>query len=135
MSHRLSLRALVVATAVAGAVIVPSTAAFADTTPTPRATEPAPEPTRGSGIVTAPPQERMPSAVPRGGVAAGDKPAPARGGKRAAAPRGGVNAGERPAGSASGNTTALAGSAAALALVVGAGTFVVRRRSASHRNG
>lgn len=77
----------------------------------------------------------MPSAVPRGGVAAGDKPAPARGGKRVAAPRGGVNAGERPAGSASGNTTALAGSAAALALVAGAGTFVVRRRSASHRNG
>ncbi|AVZ73291.1 hypothetical protein SLUN_14995 [Streptomyces lunaelactis] len=126
MSHRLSLRALALATVAAAAVIVPSAAAFADTTPPPsaRPTED-PAPSKGSDTVTAP-QDRGPSAAPRGGVAAGDKPAPVRG----SAPRGGVSAGERPAGSETGSsTTALAGSATALALLAGAGTIVVRRRA------
>jgi hypothetical protein len=139
MSHRLSLRALALATAVAGALIVPSTAAFADTTPSPRATERTPAPSKGGDTVTAP-RDRGPSAAPRGGVAAGDRrtPAPASdqvSKRRSAAPRGGVNAGEQPAGNESGTTAALAGSAAALALVAGAGTVVVRRRAAAHRVG
>ncbi|SCE19300.1 hypothetical protein GA0115239_13084, partial [Streptomyces sp. BpilaLS-43] len=48
-------------------------------------------------------------------------------------PRGGVDAGERPAGST--DATALYGSAAGAILLAGAGTLVVRRRSAAQRNG
>ncbi|MFD3484319.1 hypothetical protein [Streptomyces sp. NPDC058665] len=54
-------------------------------------------------------------------ASAGEKPAP----------RGGVAAGEAPA--ADSGTTTLVGSAAGALLLAGAGTFVVRRRSAGRR--
>ncbi len=49
----------------------------------------------------------------------------------AVTPRGGVAAGERPAGSGDNSTALLAGSTAGAALLAGAGTFVLRRRSAA----
>ncbi|MGW0960723.1 hypothetical protein ACWD4K_17170 [Streptomyces gelaticus] len=143
MPHRLSLRTAVLAAVAAGAVLVPSAAAFADSSPSPKA--PAAEksaPARVDLSATPEPKENTRQPVtPRGGVAAGESPAPARAKaepivKRsgATAPRGGVAAGERPAGTSDDRTTALAGSAAAL-LVAGAGTIVLRRRSAAQRNG
>ncbi|WP_406253301.1 hypothetical protein OH786_30205 [Streptomyces atratus] len=113
MPHRLSLRTAVLAAVAAGAVLVPSTAAFADSTPAPK-----------------PSVERSAAAAP-----AGVTGPPARGSEPSVAPRGGVAAGERPAGTSSSSTTALAGSAAAALLVAGAGTVVLRRRSAAQRNG
>ncbi|MFE3153180.1 hypothetical protein ACFXJ6_42210 [Streptomyces sp. NPDC059218] len=143
MPNRLSLRTAVLAAVAAGAVLVPSAAAFADATPSPSAPSvkrSAAAHAEGGGTTTEPTRSAEPSAVPRGGVAAGDSPAPAKAEptvKRpgAAAPRGGVAAGERPAGTSGDQTTALAGSAAAALLVAGAGTFVLRRRSAAQRNG
>ena len=140
MSHRLSLRALALTTAAVGAVLVPSTAAFAsDATPKPRpgvvTAETPSAPSRGDDSDKPAQEPVRPSAAPRGGVDAGDEPKPAerRGEVSAPAPRGGVDAGEQPA--ADGNSTAtLVGSAAALALVAGAGTLVIRRRTAT-RNG
>ncbi|MFD5200490.1 hypothetical protein ACFWM7_10130, partial [Streptomyces sp. NPDC058375] len=74
-------------------------------------------------------------------VAAGDRPEPAA--KEAApeeaapavTPRGGVAAGERAAGSGDNSTAVLAGSVAGAALLAGAGTLVLRRRSAAGHNG
>ncbi|WP_326769098.1 hypothetical protein OG978_35240 [Streptomyces sp. NBC_01591] len=145
MPHRLSLRTAVLAAVAAGAVLVPSAAAFADSAPSPSApsVRKSAAAARADGGATAVPKERaQPSVAPRGGVAAGDSPAPAPAKtaatvKRpgAAAPRGGVAAGERPVGTAGDRTTAVAGSAAAALLVAGAGTIVLRRRSAAQRNG
>ncbi|MEV7871061.1 sortase-dependent protein [Streptomyces sp. NPDC088124] len=89
-------------------------------------------------------------AAPRGAVAAGD--APSEKAKRAedaaamkaravekakaasqAAPRGAVAAGEAPA--SSNGVAPLAGTAAGAMLLAGAGTFVIRRRSAARANG
>lgn len=134
MTHRPTLRTVAVAALVAGAAFLPSAPAFAaDRTPAPSAegTTPVPAPTRGDDAPR-PSQDRGPSAAPRGGVAAGDKPAPAPAERRdaapaPAAPRGGVDAGERPAAGAT-TGTALAGSAAGIALLAGAGTLVLRRR-------
>ncbi|MEE1807319.1 hypothetical protein [Streptomyces sp. BE133] len=135
MPHRLSLRTAVLAAVAAGAVLVPSTAAFADSTPAPK---PSVERSAAAGV-TAPSRGSEPTVTPRGGVAAGDSPAPAvvepsAAGERPAAdaPRGGVAAGERPAGTSGESTTALAGSIAAV-LVAGAGTVVLRRRSAAQQ--
>ncbi|MFE6984651.1 hypothetical protein [Streptomyces griseus] len=138
---RPTLRAAVLAAVAAGAVLVPSAAAFADASPKP--SEPAvatPSPERSEAAAEAP-RDAAPSAVPRGGVAAGDRPAPAP--KEAApaeaapsvTPRGGVAAGERPAGSGDNSTAVLAGSVAGAALLAGAGTIVLRRRSAAGHNG
>ncbi|MFG3530312.1 hypothetical protein ACGF8B_26755 [Streptomyces sp. NPDC047917] len=142
MPHRLSLRTAVLAAVAAGAVLVPSAAAFADATPSPSAPSvKRSAAARAEGGATAEPKRgAQPSAAPRGGVAAGDSPAPAKAEptvKRpgAAAPRGGVAAGERPTGTSGDQTTVLAGSAAAALLVAGAGTIVLRRRSAAQRNG
>ncbi|MFB7214257.1 hypothetical protein [Streptomyces sp. NPDC056255] len=146
MPNRLSLRTAVLAAVAAGAVLVPS-AAFADSAPSPSA--PSVERSDLSAAAgksgTTPAKRAQPSAVPRGGVAAGDRPAPAvaregKGDPKASpvpAPRGGVAAGERTVGtSASGDSTAtIAGSAAAALLLAGAGTVVLRRRSAAQRNG
>ncbi|MBV7243131.1 hypothetical protein [Streptomyces sp. MW-W600-10] len=137
---RPTLRAAVLAAVAAGAVLVPS-AAFADASPKP--SEPAvatPSPERSEAAAEAP-RDAAPSAVPRGGVAAGDRPAPAP--KEAApaeaapsvTPRGGVAAGERPSGSGDNSTAVLAGSVAGAALLAGAGTIVLRRRSAAGHNG
>ncbi|MER5359645.1 hypothetical protein [Streptomyces sp. NPDC002785] len=140
MHHRLSLRTVVLAAVAVGAVLVPSTTAFADSAPASPA--PSVEPSAAAaraGATTAPTPGAEPSVVPRGGVAAGDSPAPAverpAAAKRSAgaAPRGGVAAGERPAGTSGDSTTALAGSATAALLVAGAGTFVLRRRSAAQQ--
>ncbi|MFI1397783.1 hypothetical protein [Streptomyces sp. NPDC020681] len=131
MYHRLSLRALTVATVAAATVLVPVASASASD-PTPRPSAPAertPEPVRGDSGDSS---ERV-TRTPRGGVAAGDKPTPAPARDRVTrTPRGGVAAGERPAGE-NGGSTALAGSAVAVALLAGAGTVVVRRRA--HGNG
>ncbi|WP_433571462.1 hypothetical protein [Streptomyces sp. CA-251247] len=134
MSHRLSLRALAVATAATAAVIVPAGGAFADSTPAPAkpAADRTAQPVREAP--TPAPAEKGPGRLPRGGVDAGDKPAPAQ--ERAGRlPRGGVDAGEQPAGSGSGNSTALAGSAAGVALLAGAGAVVIRRRTAGRHHG
>lgn len=137
MSHRLSLRTAVLAAVAVGAVLAPAGAAFASDSPKPVPTKP------NDATKTSAPPSAMPSDAPRGGVAAGNRPAPSRlsptpvpaqmaGATPHSVPRGGVAAGERPAGN-SGDTTALAGSAAAAVLLAGAGTFVVRRRSAANR--
>ncbi|MFD0337617.1 hypothetical protein ACFVH0_02820 [Streptomyces sp. NPDC127117] len=141
MPHRLSLRTAVLAAVAAGAVLVPSAAAFADSAPSPSAPSvKRSAAARAEGGATAEPKSAQPSVAPRGGVAAGDSPAPAKAEATverpgAAAPRGGVAAGERPAGTSGDRTTALAGSAAAALLVAGAGTIVLRRRSGAQRNG
>ncbi|MFI5481076.1 hypothetical protein ACIBAB_18360 [Streptomyces rubiginosohelvolus] len=141
---RTTLRAAVLAAVAAGAVLVPS-AAFADASPKPSApVEATPSPERSEAAAEAPseaPQDAAPAVTPRGGVAAGDRPAPAP--KQAApaeaapsvTPRGGVAAGERQAGNGDNSTTLLAGSAAGTALLAGAGTIVLRRRSAAGHNG
>ncbi|MCQ1582170.1 hypothetical protein [Streptomyces parvus] len=138
---RTTLRAAVLAAVAAGAVLVPSAAAFADASSKPSApVEATPAPERSEAAAEAP-EDAAPAVTPRGGVAAGDRPAPAP--KRAVpseaapavTPRGGVAAGERPAGSGDNSTALLAGSAAGAALLAGAGTFVLRRRSAAGRNG
>ncbi|MGW4227818.1 hypothetical protein ACWEF9_00775 [Streptomyces sp. NPDC004980] len=129
MSPRASLRAAVLTAVVAaGAVLLPSAAAFADDsvrpkpTPevsTPATAEPSPVPTEaGTGADARPTSAPVPAeSVPAGTL-----------------PRGGVAAGERAA-EESGSATALYGSAAGAVLLAGAGTFVLRRRSAAHRNG
>ncbi|OCC13561.1 hypothetical protein [Streptomyces sp. PTY087I2] len=136
---RTTLRAAVLAAVAAGAVLVPSTAAFADATPKPPA-EATPSPERSKAAADAS-KDAAPAEAPRGGVAAGDRPTPAP--KEAAlgeaapavTPRGGVAAGERPAGGSDNGTALLAGSAAGAALLAGAGTLVLRRRSAAGHNG
>ncbi|MFI0933664.1 hypothetical protein ACH4RG_18255 [Streptomyces sp. NPDC021019] len=154
---RRTLRAAVLAAVAAGAVLVPSAAAFADASPKPS------EPTVADLSESKPPvvdlseskppvvdlSERKaaddaakdgarPAVTPRGGVAAGEGPAPAPAAKEAApvvTPRGGVAAGERPAGSGDNSTAVLAGSVAGTALLAGVGTIVLRRRSAAGLNG
>ncbi|MGW2178288.1 hypothetical protein ACWCXX_09410 [Streptomyces sp. NPDC001732] len=141
MPNRLSLRTAVLAAVAAGAVLVPSAPAFADSAPSPSA--PAVERSaaaRTGEPSSAPAAEPQPAVPPRGGVAAGDSPAPAvaedgSGRSAAPAPRGGVDAGERIAGTSGDDTAAIAGSAAAALLLAGAGTVVLRRRSAAQRNG
>ncbi|MFF7493628.1 hypothetical protein [Streptomyces rubiginosohelvolus] len=137
---RTTLRAVVLAAVAAGAVLVP-TAAFADASPKPSAPVAAtPAPERSEAASEAP-QDAAPAVTPRGGVAAGDRPAPAP--KQAApaeaapsvTPRGGVAAGERQAGNSDNSTALLAGSVAGTALLAGAGTLVLRRRSAAGHNG
>ncbi|MEV6075639.1 hypothetical protein AB0L80_11115 [Streptomyces sp. NPDC052069] len=150
MTARLTLRTVVLAAVAAGAVLAPSAAAFADSTPKPATPRVEKTPSPVAEQPTARPADSgagdrpAPAVKPRGGVAAGDRPAPAvktRGdagaGESAAPavkPRGGVAAGERPAGGGD-STTALVGSAAGAMLLAGAGTIVLRRRSAAHRNG
>ncbi|MFF2012063.1 hypothetical protein ACFVWY_23675 [Streptomyces sp. NPDC058195] len=141
MPHRL-LRTTVLAAVAAGAVLIPSAAAFADTTPKPAApsvqrSAAAADRAKASAGTTSEVTGR-PAVVPRGGVAAGESPTPVPARTAAGAgttPRGGVNAGERPAGASGDHTTALAGPAAGALLLAGAGTFVLRRRSAAQNNG
>ncbi|MZG01283.1 hypothetical protein [Streptomyces sp. SID5614] len=138
---RTTLRAVVLAAVAAGAVLVPSAAAFADASPKPSAPVAAtPAPERSEAASEAP-QDAAPAVTPRGGVAAGDRPAPAP--KQASpaeaapsvTPRGGVAAGERQAGNGDNSTALLAGSVAGTALLAGAGTLILRRRSAAGHNG
>ncbi|MFE9461968.1 hypothetical protein [Streptomyces californicus] len=116
-TSRRTLRGAVLAAVAAGAVLVPSAAAFADSSPKPVASEPA----ASEPAPAAPSPERSEAASAAPGEAA---PAPA--------PRGGVAAGERPAAdSGTTGTTVLAGSAVGAVLLAGAGTIVLRRRSAA----
>ncbi|MFJ9884318.1 hypothetical protein [Streptomyces sp. NPDC091287] len=160
---RRTLRAAVLAAVAAGAVLVPSAAAFADSSPKPSEPAAVDLSTKRAEDAANAPKEAAPAVTPRGGVAAGDRPAPApteagpakapavtpRGGVAAGdrpapaptdagpavTPRGGVAAGERGAGSGDNSTAVLAGSVAGTALLAGVGTIVLRRRSAAGLNG
>lgn len=135
MSPRPSLRNALLAALAAGAVLVPATSAFADSAPAKPSSASA-EPSAARPAASAEPaQSARPSAVPRGGVAAGDRPSAAPSAVPATAPRGGVAAGERPAGGSNDGTAALVGTALGAVLVAGAGTVVLRRRSAAARLG
>ncbi|MFD9749513.1 hypothetical protein ACFWZK_22780 [[Kitasatospora] papulosa] len=128
MSLRPTLRTAVLAAATMGAVLFPSMAAVADSSPTAvpaeRPTE-APAASEPSRVSPAPaPADAAESATP---APAEPVPVPAR-----TVPRGGVDAGERPAGEAGG--TALYGSAAGAVLLAGAGVLVLRRRTAAQRD-
>ncbi|WP_326700964.1 hypothetical protein OG909_28915 [Streptomyces sp. NBC_01754] len=119
MSLRPTLRTAALAAVAMGAVLLPSATAVADSSPTPAppvdgSATPVPDTQRGEAT-------EAPSLVPAESSPAGTMP------------RGGVDAGERPADTT--GTTALYGSAAGVALLAGAGTLVVRRRSAAQRNG
>lgn len=140
MSLRSSLRTVVLAAVAAGAVCVPATSAFADSSPTAAPASPSQSAKPTEAPSKAPSTEApssapsvVPSDAPRGGVAAGDRTAPAV--RPATVPRGGVAAGERPAGTSGDNTAAVMGSAVAALLVAGAGTVVLRRRSTGRSNG
>ncbi|WP_030565856.1 hypothetical protein [Streptomyces aureocirculatus] len=157
--RRTHLRAVAVATAVAGGVLAaPTASAFAsDATPKPKPTPPtsAPAPEevaeKREAAEKALKEGKPVPAPPRGGVDAGDrpvvheeaakptrKPAAEEDRKQAAedarVPKGAVAAGERPA-SGSDSTNTLIGSAAGMALLAGAGTIVLRRRAAVRQQG
>ncbi|MEI5034514.1 hypothetical protein RB201_22765 [Streptomyces sp. S1A(2023)] len=146
-TSRRTLRAAVLAAVAAGAVLVPSSAAFADTSPKPsepavvdlsESKPPVVDLSRRKAADDAAKNAARPAVTPRGGVAAGEGPAPAPTPKEAApvvTPRGGVAAGERPAGSGDNSTAVLAGSVAGTALLAGVGTIVLRRRSAAGLDG
>lgn len=135
MSHRHRLRLVVLPALVAGALLVPVTAAVAsDGKPTPSASE-AEEKTTAEKM-----KEDAAKKAAGAKEASGDPISKEDAAKKAAAdkaagakqaPRGGVAAGEAPAGDS--GTATLVGSAAGALLLAGAGTFVVRRRSAARR--
>ena len=126
MSRRLTLRPLrlaVLTGVAAGALLVPASAAFAtDSTPTPGATDLTPADKEVLEKKKAEDARTLKEAEARKAQEA----------KKAGLeyPRGGVAAGEAPAGD---NTGTLIGSATGALLLAGAGTFVVRRRSAARR--
>ncbi|WP_267246002.1 hypothetical protein [Streptomyces sp. PR69] len=125
MSHRLTLRAAVLTASVAGAVLFPSAAAFADGIPTPAPKEDA----------SVQPKDDTARPVP----AENDREAKARAEKAQAdkeampAPRGGVAAGERADEGTTNTAAVLAGSAAGAALLGGVGFTVIRRRAGASR--
>ena len=121
MRHRSPLRTAVLAAVAAGAVLVPSTAAFADS-PAPTAS-----PSRVAKGTPKDPVLIRDASKPVGKIVL-EEPSPV---PRGTVPRGGVAAGERPVASTGDSTTVLAGSAAAALLVAGAGTLVLRRRAAA----
>ena len=126
MSRRLTLRPLRIAVltgVAAGALLVPASAAFAtDPTPTPGATDLTPADKEALEKKKAEDARTLKEAEARKAQEA----------KKAGKdfPRGGVAAGEAPAGD---NTGTLIGSATGALLLAGAGTYVVRRRSAARR--
>ncbi|WP_327694517.1 hypothetical protein [Streptomyces sp. NBC_00459] len=129
MSRRLTLRPLRIAVltgVAAGALLVPASAAFAsDPTPTPGATD-------------ATPADKEALEKKRAEDARTLKEAEARKAREAQKlgkdyPRGGVDAGEAPA--QDDNTGTLIGSATGALLLAGAGTYVLRRRTAARREG
>ncbi|MDX3484304.1 hypothetical protein [Streptomyces sp. ID05-18] len=139
---RRTLRAAVLAAVAAGAVLVPSAAAFADASPKPSKPAVVDQSSKPSEAPTETPKDTAPAVTPRGGVAAGEgrssapTPAPApKDAGPAVTPRGGVAAGERPAGSGDNSTAVLAGSVAGTALLAGVGTLVLRRRPSAGLNG
>ncbi|MFJ4840463.1 hypothetical protein [Streptomyces sp. NPDC088746] len=141
MSLRPTLRTAVLATVGLGAVLLPSTVAVADATPTRAAAERSatstPEAAERSATPTPGTAERgaTPTPAPQGAepTEMAATPVPAEAVPAGTVPRGGVDAGERPAQGA--GDTALYGSAAGAVLLAGAGVLVLRRRSAAQRNG
>ncbi|WP_405767449.1 sortase-dependent protein [Streptomyces sp. NBC_01538] len=131
MSRRLTLRPLRIAVltgVAAGALLVPATAAFAtDPTPTPGATDLTPEGKEALAKKKAEDARTSKEAEARKAEAA-----KAASGKDY--PRGGVAAGEAPA-QDDNNTGTLIGSATGALLLAGAGTYVLRRRTAGRRDG
>ncbi|MEU6223083.1 sortase-dependent protein [Streptomyces sp. NPDC047042] len=126
-----SLRVAVLTGVAAGALLVPATAAFADATPTPVASDVSPE---GKDALEKKRSEdalRAKEAELRKAEAAKAESAKSASGKEF--PRGGVAAGEAPA--QDDNTGALVGSATGALLLAGAGTYVLRRRTAARREG
>lgn len=131
MSRRLTLRPLrplrlaVLTGVVAGALLVPASAAFAtDPTPTPGATDLTPE---GKEAL-----EKKAEDARTAKEAEARKAEAAKAGSAQDYPRGGVAAGEAPAGD---NTGTLIGSATGALLLAGAGTYVLRRRTTARREG
>ncbi|MEK8145723.1 LPXTG cell wall anchor domain-containing protein [Streptomyces sp. M10(2022)] len=115
MSHRSTLRTAILTAVAAAAVLVPP----------PGPSRPTTRPHR-----CPPPHSRS---APRGRdpvPTEASRPSPAT---PTAVPRGGVAAGERPVGTGD-DTAALYGSAIGAVLLAGAGTVVLRRRTAAQRN-
>ncbi|MEW2120056.1 sortase-dependent protein [Streptomyces sp. NPDC005474] len=131
MSRRLTLRPLRIAVltgVAAGALLVPATAAFAtDPTPTPRATDLTPE---GKDALAK--KKAEDARMSKEAEARKAEAAKSASGKDY--PRGGVAAGEAPA-QDDNNTSTLIGSATGALLLAGAGTYVLRRRTAARRDG
>jgi hypothetical protein len=129
MSRRLTLRPLRIAVltgVVAGALLVPATAAFAtDPTPSPGATDSTPADKEALAKKKAEDAKALKEAEAR------KAEAQKAGGKDY--PRGGVAAGEAPA--KDDNTGTLIGSATGALLLAGAGTYVLRRRTTARREG
>ncbi|MEU5718734.1 LPXTG cell wall anchor domain-containing protein [Streptomyces sp. NPDC020403] len=121
MSSRSFLRTALLGLVATGAVLAPAAAAVADDAPKPAA------PAADRQATSSPaPRTSAPTAVPSQAATDTDTTRPM--------PRGGVAAGERPVAD-TGSATALYGSAAGAVLLAGAGTIVLRRRSATHHNG
>ncbi|MFC8827007.1 hypothetical protein ACFT9I_16900 [Streptomyces sp. NPDC057137] len=142
MSHRHRLRLVVLPAVVAGAMLVPVSAAVAsDGKPTPSASVADEEKSVAEKKKEDAAKERSDKDAAAKKAAAAkeasgqEKMTKEKAAKKAAAakqaPRGGVAAGEAPAEDSA--TATLVGSAAGALLLAGAGTFVVRRRSAARR--
>jgi hypothetical protein len=131
MSRHLTLRFAVLTAVTAGALFTPATAALADN-PTP-ATTTTSGPSDAAKKRAEAAKEAEATKAPEQKEAAVAEARKAEDAKRM--PRGGVAAGEAVAGDSATGTAALAGSAAGALLLAGAGTFVVRRRSAARREG
>ncbi|MEV7425643.1 MULTISPECIES: hypothetical protein [unclassified Streptomyces] len=134
MSRHLGLRAAVLSAVAAGALLVPTSAAFASSDPTPvpadQAPSTAPAGKRAEDAAAAD-KKAEDAAAAKAGISREEykKMQDLKTGRAAQpAPRGGVAAGEAPA--ADSGFAALAGTAAGGLLLAGAGTFVLRRRSA-----
>lgn len=138
--HRLRFAVLTAVTA--GALLVPAAAAFAsDGNPTPSAKASEDEKT-ADAMKRAAAAKNEAAKRARMSKQSADKEmreaearkaeAAKRAGAADAAPRGGVAAGEAPAGNT--NMTTLVGSATGALLLAGAGTLVLRRRSAERHN-
>ncbi|MBW8736466.1 MAG: hypothetical protein JF621_04775 [Streptomyces turgidiscabies] len=130
MSRRLTLRPLRIAVltgVAAGALLVPATAAFA--------TDPTPAP--GASDLTPADKEALAKKKAEDARTLKDDAAKKAEAAKAASgkdyPRGGVAAGEAPA--QDDNTGTLIGSATGALLLAGAGTYVLRRRTAARRDG
>ncbi|WP_329114235.1 sortase-dependent protein [Streptomyces sp. NBC_01353] len=146
-SHRrpsrrsLTLRTAAFTTAVIGGVLLPSTSAFASDGPSAAPSDSTVRPTAAADATpdsrSDKPQATPAPTSPEKERDTGDtepRPVPDRTSGEVAAPRGGVAAGERPADRSGDNTTAIAGSVAGAAILAGAGSVMLRRRGAAHRN-
>ncbi|WP_055524996.1 hypothetical protein [Streptomyces graminilatus] len=125
-----SLKAAVLTGVAAGALLVPATSAFADSTPTPGATDLTPARKDALEKKKAEDARSLKESDARKAEAA----------KRASGkdyPRGGVAAGEAPATESTkdDNTGTLVGTATGALLLAGAGTYVLRRRTAARHDG